>query len=89
MSDEPIRVWDLVQVVKTCCDARVDKLIYTVTHFRKYDHPTMNCSLCGKEFPTETLGCPSDGNAHPLSWLRRIPPLSELETQHTDSEVTA
>ena len=89
MRAEQIRIGDLVQVVKTCCDARIDKLIYTVTHFRTYDHPTMDCSFCLKEFPTETLGCPSDGHAHPLSWLRRIPPLSELETQHTGNEATA
>lgn len=46
------------------------------------------CSACGHIF-VEPSAWYTDHNAMPLSWLRRIPPLSELESTETKEETHA
>lgn len=94
--DKPIQVGDLVRVVRDCdCHPengygvifRVERIVGA---FR------WNCADNFKGPHTFKNGEPlaygrtwkGDGH-HPLAWLRRIPPLSELETVRTEDEVTA
>lgn len=91
--DEPIKVGDLVAIVRCCCTgyldghsvfvvARIEMLPLAVTPFF--------CSICDSEIQSEpfatedpaTYGCP-------VSWLKRIPPLDELEGEQRREEITA
>ena len=86
--EKPISVGDLVMVVKSCCDD-ADALgeIFLVAGIRekgtrcRHCFQRNNCAHAGSIF-NFTAGVP-------LSWLKRIPPLSELETKRTADEVTA
>lgn len=92
--DKPISVGDLVQVVRLCC---VEHLCGHSPIFRVEDVHGMairkgygKCSACHAFLPKELYGSPIVGKwGLPLSWLKRIPPLSELETTRTEDEVTA
>lgn len=82
MSERPIQVGDLVQVVGTvCCDIALG------TVFRVGDiEPSgarFQCVACGTLCPDEPLaieGWGHDKSSGLLSCLKRIPPLDELES---------
>lgn len=83
---EPIKVGDLVMVLRTHCRSREEGAVMTVTNlaFPK----TGTCWGCGKEL----IACAAelDGAGwNPLQWLRRIPPLDELERDQIVKELTA
>ena len=90
MSDEPIREGDNAYVAykTTCCGSNI-RLGYflQVKSIKRYRDG--RCSECG--YIEDCLVAFGFGHATPfdLRRLRRIPPLSELETTNTDSEVTA
>jgi len=86
---EQIKVGDLVIVIHSCCGVHLGKI-------RRVEAlvavPIAGCDYCdyvhasytdaefvGTVFPT----------AWPTSWLKRIPPLSELEGVKTEEEITA
>lgn len=75
-----IKVGDLVMVAYSCCNDGLGR-VGTVRGFSK--RPTygvMRCNRCGNAFPKITKAADiGDGEEWPLSWLKRIPPLSELE----------
>lgn len=83
--DAPISVGDLVQVVRAgCCEDHTGKV-------GKVEHAYSgagNCPSCGADH----LGAPSvllDGIPRAgfrISWLKRIPPLSELEGEKREEE---
>ena len=75
---EQIKVGDLVVIVNYCCsDIDLGKIL-TVTGFTK-----AACPMCGAKCDS----CAFLGGywAPPLSWLRRIPPLSELESTQEEA----
>lgn len=91
--DKPISVGDLVQVIRwphDCFPRTSFPTIFTVLEI----HP-MNprCPRCDEQV---ALGDRSAMLRHngkntglPLSWLKRIPPLSEMEGEKRDEEITA
>ena len=92
---EPIREGDLVQVKfpAECCGGGAPVgMIRGVLAIKRFI--TGRCSSC-YEIITHDVCAELEGDAPwmtyhiPLYRLRRIPPLSELETQHTENEVTA
>lgn len=84
MSDKPIAVGDLVQVVRTCCNEFLKgPWIFQVAEIAS--EPEAFCSQCSKDVPggAQARGLTGHRVGVPLPWLRRIPPLSELEGQQT------
>lgn len=90
MTERAIKVGDLVQVVHSCCGAFVGT-IATVRGFK--DPAPAPCQDCGRsaaslvraEFDRSTFPLTA-----PVAWLKRIPPLSELEhvVMGADSDIT-
>jgi hypothetical protein len=82
-----IKQGDLVCVVRhPCCGAYVG-LIYRVEEIQPNDGKLVSCALCGGRHPDEPLAL-REGAIEgklcraPLSWLKKIPPLSE--PSHTE-----
>lgn len=92
MSDKPISVGDLVQVVRTDCKksadlalgkiGRVDSIGVLPARFGPF------CEFCKQRYAVSELAT-VQGWYPPLSWLKRIPPLSELEGEKRDEEIHA
>lgn len=80
MSERPIEVGDLVQVVRTCCHQHgrfgkiftVASILKSVTSECNRGHTTFG-DVCRWDDRDETVYLP-------MQWLKRIPPLSELES---------
>ena len=89
MSDRPIQSGDLVVAVRLHCEqSAVTWLgkIRTVSGFR-FDTNGL-CQYCGQ--PTATSqGCATfeEGFHLPVPYLKRIPPLEELEGQRTEEKL--
>ncbi len=87
---EQIQVGDLVAVVKwPCCGLRLGTIFKVDMMTKKH---RIFCCPCGyKEEVNEAVAWDGDpkGCAACLSWLKRIPPLSELEGEKRDEEITA
>lgn len=84
---EPINVGDMVIIVRwPCCGAGLGK-IYSVVDLSPSAGPLFVCGSCKKQMDTgqeRDAQLTTKGWIH-LSWLRRIPPLSELEsTEHKE-----
>ncbi len=91
--DKPIGVGDLVMVVRpTPCCGCTDS-IGDIFRVKWMGHLEGECCNCGDDsVASEGPGADSDANndeGYLLSRLKRIPPLSELETVRTEDEVTA
>ena len=89
--DRPIQVGDLVQVVRWPCCGVALGYTYRVAEFRTWGE--RQCSKC-KALIKATIHAkggadPFDGlcPAIPLEWLKRIPPLSELEGEKTEEKL--
>lgn len=94
MSGVPIeRATDLYLVVREHCDAA--KLMGHVVQVEALEpaHPTMylRCLACKQEYAHNAVhALIRDKQAyHPLAWLKRIPPLGELDDVKRDEEITA
>lgn len=85
--DKPISVGDLVQVIKPrpCCGLP-DTLgrILTVTRVAK---KFLRCTSCGERRPNVNAFLLSDNLSYEALRLKRIPPLSELESEKNDSKL--
>lgn len=87
MSDKPISVGDLVQVVRGhSCELGEVGRVEALQTWRWW-----SCAHCGEGeygsvFAAKVGTDPADGVAtgYPVSWLKRIPPLEELEGEHTE-----
>ncbi len=90
MSDNAIRVGDLVVVVKRHCDPSRLGYIFVVQQIQL--GTTSRCSRCGSGVSAARMVRvefdPSDGKwwAYPDTWLRRIPPLWELDEAERKEE---
>lgn len=93
-SNAPIQEGDLVQIVRwPCCGSFIGE-IYTVYGFGSRGRKERMCIKCDVFMPAGTFADigsnPSIANRHgmvPLTWLKRIPPLSELEGVKTDEPI--
>lgn len=93
--DEPINVGDLVMLVRghECLMARHGGLIFRVAQLVPQRGGGWKCPKCGER----DIGKNDAWGAHwtmedkgiPLSWLKRIPPLDELDDVQRDEEITA
>ena len=85
MSDRPIQVGDLVVVVNTCCPpATANGDIFRVGAL--FDTKTM-CQICGHRNHGLHAGLRQTSSGVPVPWLKRIPPLEELEGERTQKDM--
>jgi hypothetical protein len=85
--DRPISVGDLVQVVRWDCCAGILGEVFRVQIIRQ-STPKARCTYCKAE-QGSVLAVDSDKYMAPLAWVKRIPPLEELDEVRTEDEVTA
>jgi hypothetical protein len=88
---EPIRAGDWVVVVRTCCDGTAKESLGLMGPVQYIKNPIwIRCHYCKKE-ATVNRARFNDGEwpVAPLDWLKRIPPMSELEGEKRDEEITA
>lgn len=87
MSDRPIQVGDLVQVVlPTPCCGKLGKLygtMFTVSGFRTSYGRCAQCNLPGPRLVAEG----HSNRTFSVVRLKRIPPLSELEGERTQEKL--
>jgi hypothetical protein len=88
---KPISVGDLVVIVKAHCD---DSARDWLGRFRTVSaiHSGSNskCAYCDRHVNHGGLiACFTEGRHHPIDYLKRIPPLSELEGEKHKEELTA
>lgn len=81
---EKIAVGDLVVVVRQdCCTKYLGRVFRVMT----MDKTPLKCYGCGTMHAISVIAGSNLTNGNlcwaPASWLRKIPPLSELEGQHT------
>ena len=87
MSDRPIQVGDLVQIVRgtRCCNKPGHVgLIYTVTRMKS---SKWHCSHCNSEESELLVAGVGHMNGYEMSRLKRIPPLEELEGEKTEKDL--
>lgn len=76
--DKPISVGDLVVVVHSHCDDKLG-LVARVERLRQAGS-NLRCNQCMSRVGPPGTHCAVIGSdVWPLGWLRRIPPLDELE----------
>lgn len=90
-TERPIQVGDLVVLVRydhRCADVLLGK-IYRVLRVPSI-HPGICCPKCGERdlaTANSLIAGTSQHAALPQRWLKRIPPLSELEGQRTQEDM--
>lgn len=88
---KPIQVGDLVRVIRAhdCKPTRGYGVIFTVERIapaRRFE--CIHCLGTIKDGRPLAYGIISRGPGwHPLEWLRRIPPLDELEGERTEEDL--
>ena len=84
-----IKVGDLVQVVKWPCCGRLLGHVFTVGKLWNVDSPH-RCMYCGTDAPkgiaAVSMESPTDVGGM-VQWLKRIPPLEELEGQNQKEDL--
>ena len=88
----PIGKGDLVAVVRWPCCGRLLGYHGTVQdHYRVPSGESPMCAYCGAQHPGVTSAAGLDsaplGPVVPYEWLKRIPPLEELEGQPTEENL--
>ncbi len=90
MSDRPIRVGDLVVQIKTCCEP--DEFVGIPFVVEKLVFCSAPCSECGDSYSGLHVYEQEDEDWFeawiPIHWLKRIPPLSELESEKSEDCLT-
>jgi hypothetical protein len=71
-----IKVGDLVMVIKVCCDTSVLGVPFSVENIV---NARGQCGTCGKQSSLQMRAEGLRNYSIPFGWLRKIPPLSELE----------
>lgn len=85
MSDQ-VKVGDLVYVAKPCCDFYAGMMFVVEKIFPPEAWMVPACQFCG-HMPTDKLfACGAPPPALPLSMLKRIPPLADLQTYRNTDE---
>lgn len=91
MSDKPISVGDLVQVVRDHCgDGLYLGKIFTAPSPIKSWTGHFKCERCAARWPcSEDLFEHKPGGYIPRTWLKRIPDFPDLKDERHDEEITA
>jgi hypothetical protein len=84
-----IQVGDLVMMVRCCCERSGLRLGEIAVAKSIYAYGTKKCKGCGwrAEGSVFIVDFPKD-NGLPASWLKRIPPLDELERDQIVKELS-
>lgn len=84
--DERINAGDLVVIVRWPCCHKLEGLLGTVSGFMSAAGRRPDCGFCHTLHLGVTTVVVLDGNMiAPLEWLKKIPPLSDLEaTEHSE-----
>ena len=88
---EPIEVGDLVMIVRTHCEtSKAAGKVFIAPKPIKSWTGKFECGRCHRVWNcSEDLFEYTKHEYCPRSWLKRIPPLSELEGEKRDEEITA
>lgn len=95
---EPIKVGDLVMVVRghSCVLEHKGGIPFTVTGIKPAIGGGFRCRMCGTRniASHEYIAAELSFHNHrdcgvPITWLKRIPPLGELDDVKQDEEITA
>lgn len=84
--NEPIKVGDLVCILHCCCDDEKVGAILQVESIQEIDLDCMDCGLRERTVCSIWHGV-NRLWGRPLSWLKKIPPLDELEGEKRDEEI--
>lgn len=86
---ERIAVGDLVQIVRWPCCGRYLGEIHGVRGFGQLSATYACNGCCAKRavVPAALIGDAKSSGLVPLAWLKRIPPLSELEGVRTEEPI--
>lgn len=86
---EPIKRGDLVMVIRDCCGRYLGDT-FTVAESR-VGFGNVYCDFCRTYHPYGTLFFRRNGTrrGYPVDWLKRIPPLFELDDVKQDEEIHA
>ena len=86
---EPIKVGDMVTYRHVCCARFTDGIwIFRVVSIHRTRPMPCSCAGCDRLIPDEMCAAESmEFHGTPLSWLKRIPPLSELEGERTQEDI--
>ena len=95
MSDKPIQVGDLVVMVRghECTLAKYGGIPWRVAGLINQTGGGWGCGICGaRNLASEALYAAQKRrmqafNGIPTTWLKRIPPLSELEGERTQEDM--
>lgn len=90
---EPIKKGDLVVVVRTDCPQSAEVILGAIREVEGLGYLSATraprCEGCGQTYSISELADIGRDQFAPLAWLRRIPPLSELEGADTREEIPA
>jgi hypothetical protein len=94
MSEE-IKVGDLVYVATTCCSGTASESLGLIGAVEELELPRyFSCTRCTYCLTTFSglhayLNCSSAYSKAPIGWLRKIPPLTELNKVEREEEIPA
>jgi hypothetical protein len=88
---EPIKVGDLVYVLKTCCPEGTAKMTGRIRTVSAIQNERTKCPYCGNVYEGPHINNTQSKVAwgSPHWWFRRIPPTGELDDVKRDEEITA
>ena len=86
---EPIKVRDLVRVSKPCCYHMLRYPIFRVAGFERFED--YMCKACHTDSPSSLFAVSEENRRWhvPVPWLKRIPPLEEVEGIETQEPLKA
>ena len=86
--NKPISVGDLVQIVRTDCEESARKVVGLVYTVGGIGTEGRHCNWCKQEYPASAIALfAGTKRGAPLPWLKRIPPLEELEGEKTQEDI--
>jgi hypothetical protein len=84
--DKPISVGDLVVVARQhCCSAYLGKVM--TVHAIVSMPAGYHCTQCSASIGRAIAADGGNSYTFPMAWLKRIPPLSELEGERTQEDI--
>jgi hypothetical protein len=87
VSDKPISVGDLCVVFRGCCDSV--RCLGQIFVFGEARRKSTKCPSCGQVNDEDHAGVANFRAGVPMRWVKRIPPLDELEGVDSREELTA
>ena len=90
MSDKPIQVGDLVVQIRACCAHELTESPFTGIPFvvNSFFYAEGVCDHCGSLGKSTFAESDHEFSVY-VKWLKRIPPLDELESEQRKEEIEA